>query len=561
MIHKPQNETDIIVRVDDMAGTAANDWEMIAQAIAKAKEVGATQLLFSPREYHVGGASGWLDNAQVVLEGLSDFTVDGNGAVIVCRDIKPGISISNCQRLVLRNLTLDWDAVLATPGTVEKKNGETTIHIQPGYVTDGLPVTSVSTFDREAWAWDMQAYEVYNPANVEEVSPGVYRSQAFSGFLPGADVLVRHYVYEGTAAVHVFGRDTQDITLEKVTVLQCPSHAFLFSGCGEGIHVDGCVIRRGDETRPISATADGLHISAGKGNILIENCDFSYMGDDSINIHGKWYKSVSVQGQQIVVKGTPSVYSPLEVGDPITLHAGGNLTRYGEAVVTKLSTLGQFTYITLDREVPEAFVAGDVVGNRNCTSSGFVIRNNYFHDHRARGMLLQAMNGRVENNTIENVQAAAIQITTDCDYWLEGFGCEDIVIRGNRLIGVNKSRSPSYRMDRHPAALNVVVDTPTGLGDYPLHQRIIIEDNEIIDTPGAAMLIASAAEVTVRNNTITDAGYDPYRQLGHAIGKAYTGIVNVLCAQDVLLENNTFDNVKLEPIVTEQGTCQNITVR
>ena len=39
-------------------------------------------------------------------------------------------------------------------------------------------------------------------------------------------------------------------------------------------------------------------------------------------------------------------------------------------------------------------------------------------------MLLQSSNGLVINNRIENVMAAAMQMTTDCNYWEEGFGCE-----------------------------------------------------------------------------------------------------------------------------------------
>ena len=35
----------------------------------------------------------------------------------------------------------------------------------------------------------------------------------------------------------------------------------------------------------ISATADGVHLADTNGHFRVSGCDFSYMGDDSLNVH------------------------------------------------------------------------------------------------------------------------------------------------------------------------------------------------------------------------------------------------------------------------------------
>ena len=90
-------------------------------------------------------------------------------------------------------------------------------------------------------------------------------------------------------------------------------------------------------------------------------------------------------------------------------------------------------------------------------------------------------------------------------------------------------------MDKHPAALNVVVETMSGIGEHPLHKNIVIENNEITDTPGAAMLIASAENVTIKGNRIKNSGYNPIKDLGKPFGDSFNTGINVIKAKDVTL--------------------------
>jgi|GEM_PF-6067542 len=527
------------VFVDDFAERAKNDRDLIQMAIAEAKGANASHVFFSPRKYYVGGFMGENDIAHLVLDGMSDIIFDGTGATLVCREIKPGILINNCQNITLRGFVIDWDVLLASLGVIETLNGEKHLRILPECNTEGAPVRSVCEFDFDNRTWKMNTQEFYMFApgfkpddNYEQVEKGLYKFQnknLLNMFKDGDKMLVRHYVYEGTAAVYANGRKNESISLERLTVLQCPSHAYLFTHCGKGICLDGCRIARGDQSRPITATADGVHIGSCRGDIVIENCDFSLQGDDSVNIHGRWTRANSLDERKINVRSA-DLKDFTEVGDPVNFHSATNLEFYGTAIIAEIekSASEDLIILTIDREIPEGFAAGDLIANQNNASDNFIIRNNYFHDHRARGMLIQAKNGIIEENLIVNVQGAGIQITTDCDFWLEGFGCENVVVRGNRLIGVNKVNSSSYRMDRHPAALNVVVDTPTGIGDYPLHKNIIIENNEIVDTPGAAMLVASVENATIRGNRIKNSGYNPNQELGKPFGHCFDVGINII---------------------------------
>jgi len=159
-------------------------------------------------------------------------------------------------------------------------------------------------------------------------------------------------------------------------------------------------------------------------------------------------------------------------------------------------------------------------------------------------MLIQARDGVIEGNRIERVMAAAIQMTTDAKYWQEGYGCENVVVRGNTLVGCNYAMWERHAKGRHMACVSLVVDTETGLGDYPAPRNIIIEGNTIQDTPGLAILVASASGVIVRGNRIIDANTQPFPNTGAGIDAKAQGSIMITRARDVTVSGNTFETTR-----------------
>src|SRR5205085_5627177 len=102
------------------------------------------------------------------------------------------------------------------------------------------------------------------------------------------ELIVRHYAYEGHA-FQIYGTTASDISFENVVIYGCPGMGY-FIQSPRGFRLSHCTIMQKPGTqRPVSVTADGVHLSFTLGDILIEDCDFSGQGDDALNIHANYF--------------------------------------------------------------------------------------------------------------------------------------------------------------------------------------------------------------------------------------------------------------------------------
>lgn len=545
VINPPNPAKELTLLVSDYyLSESTSDWNALVAAFEDCRRRGCSQVLLPPKRYLLDDPA-VLDRpgAHLQLRGLKDVVIDGQGAALVFRHIRGGFSFANCQRLVLRNVTVDWDVPLASSGEVLLEPGiGKAIRVDGDLpVDETTPVGAVTEYDLENRRWKMDAAEVYSPRALRVVRPRVFYSPDFERFPSGATVLLRYYVYNG----HAFdfgGAGNADLNFEDITVHAAPGHVFVGYGCDRGFRIARArIVRKPGTDRLITATADGAHFGSNFGGIIIEDCEFTLQGDDSVNIHSVWSRLDAAPDPRTLTLTSRWFWAVrFDPGDEIRLARRGNLEEYAAATVAaaQRDDARQSYSVTLDSDAAAAAQPGDYAANLTRASRGFLIRNNYFHDHRARGMLIQAGGGVIENNRIENVMAAGIQVTTDARNWQEGFGSRDLVIRNNVLRGVNYAMWERGQTGRHMAALNVVVDTETGLGDYPVHRDILIEGNTIEDTSGLAVLITSASGVTLKDNRIIDSNSQPFYFTGALIDARAQGAVMVTRASDVLITGN-----------------------
>jgi len=86
-----------------------------------------------------------------------------------------------------------------------------------------------------------------------------------------------------------------------------------------------------------------------------------------------------------------------------------------------------------------------------------VIRNNQFHDNRARGILIGGSDALIENNSIERVTMEAILVPADTGPWYEGPGAQHVTIQDNTLTEVNRFPASTY-----PAAISAGISMTSG---------------------------------------------------------------------------------------------------
>lgn len=559
-VHSPKPRTDIVLSIDSFYGdqpARRSDLEAMRAALEACRARKAAKLILPKRIYRFDGPKMASATAHIELENFSDLTIDGQGSEFIFHHIKTGFRIRNCQRVLIKNFAADWDFPLASPGVMElQPDGAVAIRIaedfplQPGRKL----ATSVTHYDTANRRWIRAPQgEAYYPVDVRQIGPQLITSPTFQkppafpngcgALVHGMPVCVRHYVYDTEGFINFDGKGNCDLSFEDITVYQCPGHTFVGYGCDRGFRISHCRIeRRPGSKNLVSATADGAHFGATVGDIIIEHCDFSHMGDDSVNIHGTWLSVVEQPGARTLrLTSRWFNYSlRLEADDEIKLCRKENLLEFWRAriVSSDLDFTNKIATITVDSDLPENIAIGDCLGNDSRASARFLIRNNFFHDHRARGMLIQARGGLVENNHIRNTMACGLMLTTDSHQWNEGYGCEDLIVRDNLIEGCNYVSWERGPLGRHMACVSLIAEVPTGIGDAPVHRNVTFERNTIRDTPGLALLVASSEGVVIKDNVIIDANTEPFDHTGEAIDAKAEGTIMVTRASCVTITGN-----------------------
>lgn len=584
VVNAPRPTRPLVLCIDDFSrdGDARlSDYQALRAALEACRQRGASILVLPKRTYRFDDPAILADpqRAHIDLIDQKDLTIDGQGSELLFHHIRSAIVLRNCQRICLRNFIIDWDINLASPGKVfQLPDGRKAVRIPDDYpIGEKNLAKAVAWYDTQNFQWQMRSQEACHLNDVQLIEPQVIYHRAFDeenkpplswGELkPNMDVVVRHYDYQATG-VHFGGRGNEDIAFEDITMYQCPGHAFAGYGCERGFRVSRVkIIRKPNSKLLVSATADGVHFGAMLGDIIVEDCEFSHMGDDSVNIHGTWLEVVRVlESRKVEVTSRWFNWQiRLDEGDRLGFYRGSNGADRGEATIVRseIDMDRKIATLWLDRPLPPDLAVGDLGANITRSSARFLIRNNHFHDHRARGMLLQARQGLVENNRIRNVMGSAFHMTSDLGYWKEGYGCHQVIIRGNVMEGCNYAMWERGAQGRHMACLSLVVATPTGISDWPVHRDILIENNIIRDTPGLAMLISSARNVTVRNNQIIDANSEPYQHTGEAFDAKAAGAIMVTRSENVRVEGNrlsTSRKAHAHEIHIDQARCREVNV-
>ena len=568
VVNPPNPQTNIVLSLADFTtenGQPVSTYRAFKAALDACRQQKAAKLTIPTGHYVFDDPQILQENAHIGLYSLSDLIIDGQGSELVCHFPKHGIDVEDTQRVIIRNLAIDTDLRLASLGVVHKVNGTTNIVFLNSYpVTAGTPFRIISPYDIANLKWKAIPGEVFDPQNVSMVSAQTFTSPAFNPLLDGEEVIVRHYVYDGQAVVF-YGKTTADISCENITIYGYPGVGFSVQA-QRGFRLSHCKIMQ-KAGRPISAAADGAHFDQTHGDILVEDCDFSGQGDDSLNITSLWlHVTQIVKPRTLVLSRGPYNDLLVQQGSQLKLANATNLSELARLNVTEVSynsTSGDFT-VTVDQDLPAAVTVGNLAIDLSQTNPRFLVRRNYFHDHRARGMLIQSPNGVVQNNRVENPTYQGLELFTDAGFFYEGPGPQTVIVENNSFTGCGYG---GFGGDAQTmAAVNMTAEVPGGISDHPVVQNVLFDSNIISETPGLAMFVSSASGITISNNVIVDSNtlgaFPPW--YGSAIGVVPHGSIMVAKASNVLLMDNIEINRYQQPekgIYSDPATTTGISVQ
>ena len=408
--------------------------------------------------------------AAFILRGLKNVTIDLGGAKLMFHGRILPFAIYNCENVSFKNFSIDYDRPFYTQGTiVEAAPGEIVIDIpeQFGYrVEDSYFIATSDTWEHKVNRGDILA-QVYdeNTGRIDGSVPtflGLIGDEIFPGENPPLPIHhLRAYALEGrrvrltgcpewfrprAGEIFVFthedrakagfiAEESAELEFENIRLLHISAMAFMANLCRDLTFRNfSCYIDRQCAGRMISVNADIIHGFHCEGRVLVEDCRFENMLDDSFNIHGNYTACAELRDARTMVvenKGhglrDMKYYLP---GDKINIYRGSTQELKGVYTIESAEYLPDSKTLQLLKTAEDItdFAVGDIVESqrmpeieiRRCVSS------------KARGHMRLSSGRRmlIEDCVFEK---SMIMFTGDTDYWYENAPVRDVTIRNCRF--------------------------------------------------------------------------------------------------------------------------------
>ena len=464
-----------------------------------------------------GGKYYFRTDKAIMLDGLKNVLIDADGAQFIFENPNY-FHIVNCNCIEIRGLGITWNldvsrlASLVKIRNVSKESHSFELEFtELNEVSADIPIMAFTKYDSEALTpgtrQDFKENYVYQfPGSIKTVEKTghnvlkVTHDGSLDNYTDGEVYLLRHHVYGGNA-FNVY--NTSNITFSGIKLYAVAGMGWLIENRSEHFQLLGCVIGldpEHDDNR-ISTTADGVHIANTNGKFRISGCDFSFMGDDDVNVHD----NIATVTDKLDEK-TVEIYTNANnfAADDTAIFSSKDFDRLGfSAEVTSV----EGKKLTFDKELPDYIVKDCIVSNGSIDSGNYVISGNYFHENRARGLLLQSNNGLCESNRFYKTMANPIKVIMDISsgLWLEGTGVNGLVIRNNSFVECN--------VVEWSAQISISTNIDGKSADSTLFYNITVENNSFDNFYGRLVDASNVSNLKICGNRVNnkDGSYEARR--------------------------------------------------
>ncbi|MGE9292555.1 MAG: glycosyl hydrolase family 28-related protein [Puniceicoccales bacterium] len=533
-----------------------DDTQAILAAVREAAQSGEEAEVFFPEgEYRVLGEkpapvafwhpdvaeaaryaeTGYQPQASLWFSGLSGIRLKGEGrAELKLNPRLGGLWFSDCSNVTINGLTIDFSPLPFTQGTVVGIDSEqctfdmrvdagypapTEDYFQQAPVRRGMLFVAVTgeliprNYDRFIGAVTHLDGHVFRiEVNTQKSRYGVNGIALGDRFV----ALARGY---GSALTI---RDSSGFRFEGVTVWSSPTMAFAAYNCTNTAYVNCVVAPPPGSNRLISTNGDGIHYKGSREGVVVEQCDFSRMSDDSVNI--------GVHAPPIIDAPAPDEVwiEPTtlpRVGDHVSILDAMTGRSRAEREIVSLGMADkdgkEWLVVGLNAPVEEIRTAAssntrymghydngrmaatgrvvegglpDLLALRDALRGEFRIANNVFHENRGNGVLIRSA-GVVEANRFENLTGSGI-VLVESMTWRETGDPHDITIRDN-----------DFSQLRRPDIIFSLLTARREISRQKVFKNIIISGNDFaaVKKP-ATLVIRNADGVRIEDNQFSPSG-------------------------------------------------------
>ena len=464
-----------------------------------------------------GGKYYFRTDKSIMLNGLKNVLIDADGAQFIFENPNY-FHIVNCNCIEIRGLGITWNLDVSRLASLVKiRNASKESHsfelefTELDEVSEDIPIMAFTKYDPETLTpgtrQDFKENYVYQfPSSIKAVEKTehnvlkITHDGSLDNYTDGEVYLLRHHVYGGNA-FNVY--NTSNITFSGIKLYAVAGMGWLIENRSEHFQLLGCVIGldpEHDDNR-ISTTADGVHIANTNGKFRISGCDFSFMGDDDVNVHDNIATVTDKLDEKTV-----------EIYTNANNFAAGDTAIFSNKGFDRLGFSAEVTSVegkklTFDKELPDYIVKDCIVSNGSIDSGNYVISGNYFHENRARGLLLQSNNGLCENNRFYKTMANPIKVIMDISsgLWLEGTGVNGLVIRNNSFVKCN--------VVEWSAQISISTNIDGKSADSTLFYNITVENNSFDNFYGRLVDASNVSNLKICGNMVNnkDGSYEARR--------------------------------------------------
>jgi hypothetical protein len=518
----------------------------LRELIRLAVTTGRPQLVIPPGIYRMGPRAD--DPIILTVRKARDLEIVADGVTIIATKRMRALMFEQCENVILRGLTLDYDPLTFTQGkiiAIAPDKDWFDVAIDAGYpqlLLDRIVICDPRTrFHKYGinHLWGTKATWA-KPGIVRVTRREVARNVdlgdlvALSG---GQEAGVCHGI--------TVENQCSNVTFRNVTIHCAPGMGVVDANNETGIRMLDCKIVAGPrpagatEDRLLTTSWDGIQCNATRVGPQIENCRIERCGDDSWSVTARELKVVQRDGLTLQLRapsGSPAA-GGLRNGDRLVLRSqqGPVVRRIETLRPIRMELEGKPATVietTLDQELP--IQPGDVVFNLDCASRGFVYRNNSIRSH-GRGALIKTSDGLVEGNTFFGSDKA-VMVNPESGWG----GCDRLIIRGNTVVETGYHQAMPW--SEQAGAVCLSSSKGGALRPPGVFNDILIENNTFERVKGLNLFISSTRNVTVKNNRFLHTHRtDPGRHNGADYGIDTSSVILVTQSDGVDFHGNVIE--------------------
>jgi hypothetical protein len=487
---------------------------------------GVSKIVIPPGVYRVKPQNGH----HLYFKDLKNVEIIAKDVEMVCTETIRAITFENCEKVVLRGMTVDYDPLPFTQGRITAMAPDKRwldFEIFDGYPenlearveifdqkTETLKRGVIDCAEKPFESLGQRRYRLLKPENYQ-YNPDADKEEV-------GDILVTNSNYSpgGQNAHAIVSSGCKNLVLEDIRLYASNCFSYLEYNCDGTQYIRCSINRRPLETdlkprairRLRSSNADAFHSKHAVRGPQIIGCTAKWQGDDCVNICGEYYMIMGSHKNAVRILATRDIN--LKVGDPVELvsYTGERLPDAKVVAIAPDGTVSaeesefllkqrmneqnkqtmsnpetKALSITLDREVN--LPMGSVIGSMNHMGNGFLVQDCDFGMNRSRGILIKSSNGKIIGNRTTGNWGHGIQIAPEW-WWLESGSSNDVEIRDNIIKDCRD--------------IAIIIEARAGNGQRApagAHNRITLTNNSITDSPLPNVVVTSTKGLTITGNT------------------------------------------------------------